>query len=150
MAYPRKTKVVTKTWRETLSGLLTRFGKSSKSAENVKELELKPLSSHEMRKYCLEIYLDGYKKMLVCGTFPQPFNICKLVDDIHHIYSSLYNVISQKSDKVVEKKEGSLPEVSFSFLFSCLCPMYYHFSLLYTGHERLVGVHCGLLTGRLC
>jgi len=115
VAYPKKTKVVTKTWRETLSGLLTRFGKSLKSAENV---ELKPLSSHEMRKYCLEVYLDGYKKMLVCGTFPQPFNICKLVDDIHHIYNSLYNVISQKSDKVVEKKEGSLPEVSFSFLFS--------------------------------
>ena len=155
VAYPK-----TKTWRKTLSGLLTRLGKSLKSAENVelkplssiavKELELKPLSSHEMRRCCLEVYLDGYKKMLVCGNFPQPFNICKLVDDIHHIYSSLYNVISQQSDKVVEKKEGSLPEVSFSFLFSCLCPVYYHFSLLHTGHERLVGVHCGLLTGKLC
>ena len=155
VAYPK-----TKTWRKTLSGLLTRLGKSLKSAENVelkplsshavKELELKPLSSHEMRRCCLEVYLDGYKKMLVCGNFPQPFNICKLVDDIHHIYSSLYNVISQQSDKVVEKKEGSLPEVSFSFLFSCVCPLYYHFSLLYTGHESLVGVHCGHLTGKLC
>jgi len=150
VAYPRKTKVVTKTWRETFGGIISRLRKPSKSAENVKEFELKPLSSHEMRKYCLEIYLDGYKKMLVCDNFPQPFNICKLVDDIHHIYSSLYNVISQQSDKVVEKKEGSLPEVSFSFLFSCLCPLYYHFSLPYTGHESLVGVHCGLLTGRLC
>lgn len=114
MAYPRKTKVVAKTWRETISGFFPRFRKPSKSAENVKELELKPLSSHEMRKYCLEIYLDGYKEMLICGNFPQPFNICKLVDDIHHVYSSLYNVIFQRSDKVVKKKEeGALPEVSF-------------------------------------
>ena len=153
MAYPKKTKV-TKTWTEkakaTVAGFLG-WNQTLKSTENVKELELKPLSSQEMRKYCLEVYLDGYKKMLSSGNFPQPCNIHKLAEEIRHIYNSLLYYLTSPSR--VEKKAGVLQEVSFNIGFSGLhlaeCITNYHFSLLYSGHEGLVGVHCGFLTGRI-
>jgi len=120
VAYPKKTKV-TKTWTEkakaTVAGFLG-WSQTLKSTENVKELELKPLSSQEMRKYCLEAYLDGYKKMLSSGNFPQPFNIHKLVEDIRRIYNSLLYCLT--SAVRVEKKAGFLQEVSFNVGFPSL------------------------------
>ena len=112
---------MTKTWKETAKATLTglfRLSKTTRSADNVKELELKPLGSQEMRKYSLEVYLDGYKMMLGSGNFPQQKDILQFVDEIHHVYNSLCHVAFQQSGRNVEKKEESLQEVSFKAVFS--------------------------------
>ena len=128
VAYPKKTKV-TKTWTEkakatmaAISGFLG-LSQTSRSTESVKELELKPLSSQEMGKYCLAVYLDGYRKMLASGNFPQQFDIRQLVEDIHHVYNSLLIRLTsqQYTGSTVERKEGSLQEVSFNVCLSASC-----------------------------
>ena len=127
IAYPKKT-IVAKTWagkaKATMAAIggLFGLGQTSRSTESVKELELKPLSSQEMGKYCLAVYLDGYRKMLASGNFPQQFDIRELVEDIHHVYSSLLyrGTVQQYSGNAEVKKEASLQEVSFKVCFSSL------------------------------
>ena len=117
VAYPIMTKV-TKTLKEKAKAAIggLRFGQSLRSTENV-------LNSQQMGKYCLEVYLDGYKKMLVSANFPQPFDVHKLVEEIQHVYNSLlYRVSShQVSVREVEKREGSLQEVRLKNLRPASC-----------------------------
>ena len=116
VTYPKSAKV-TKTWADKakaamagISGFLG-FGPSLRSTD---ELELKPLDSKEMGKLCLQVYLENYEKLLGSGNFPQKYDIPTLVEEIHHLYISLLHraVSQQNSGSIVEKREGSLQEVS--------------------------------------
>ena len=61
------------------------FGSSSKPQEE--ENILSPL---DMGRLCLQVYLDEYKQMLCCGSFPQEANLKAIAREICHIFHCLH------------------------------------------------------------
>jgi len=70
-----------------------------------KEEDVKPLSTFEMGKLCLNTYLEGYRQKLCSGSFPQEANLLTLVQEICHIFKCLFHpLIFRKDFKPTECK----------------------------------------------
>lgn len=72
------------------------------------------LSPLEMGKLCLQVYLDGYKRMLCSGSFPQQANLKMIVEEIFHIFHLLYCPIichQNSSQPVTQCLGGKFTEV---------------------------------------
>lgn len=88
MVYPKKTQV-SKSWRETLSGYVSRLFSRKKTSDEPKEEEFVPMEFQEMYAVCLRCYLEEYKDMVCEGRFQQGSNFGLAVKKISHILSSI-------------------------------------------------------------
>ena len=117
--YIKTSKSFYKRAKETVGAMLG-FGSSSQSHE---EEDITLLSPYEMGKLCLQVYLEGYKKMLCSGGFPQQANLQTIVEEICHIFNLLYHPVTfyqNYSTPTVWKFD----EKSYKFIEVCLFPLH--------------------------
>ena len=88
IVYPKKTQV-SKSWKETLSGYVSRLFSRKKTSDVSKEEEFVPMEFQEMYADCLRCYLEDYKDMVCEGRFHQGSNFGVAVKKISHILSSI-------------------------------------------------------------
>jgi hypothetical protein len=81
IVYPKKTQI-SNTILETLKGWFS--AKKSKDEE-----EFIPLDLYDMGVFCLQSYLEEYKRIMCEGNFQQGTNIIELVDSVDHVFNSL-------------------------------------------------------------
>ena len=85
------------------------FGSSSQLQE-----EEDILSPFDMGRLCLQVYLDGYKRMLCSGSFPQQANLKTIAEEICHIFHLLHCPImchQNSSQPVTQSLGGTFIEV---------------------------------------
>ena len=123
------------------------FGFSS-SSQPQEEEGISLLSSFEMGKLCLQVYLEGYKQMLCSSSFPKQANLQTIVEDVCHIFNLLYYPIVFYQNYFTPsqyKLDGKFVEVClFVFLFTNHCMAYSIFSL-HSGNEGMARVRCRCL-----
>ena len=93
--------------KETV-GAMFGFGSNSQPQQ---EEDINLLSSFEMGKLCLQVYLEGYKQMLCSGGFPQQANLQTIVEEICHIFNLLYYPITCYQASTSWKLNGKFLEV---------------------------------------
>ena len=106
MAFPEDLKI-SSNWLEATaekfkSGIKSFFGMEDKS-------DLKPPSKLDMRKMCLQFYLELYRfnKILAAAHFDDDMTIHKFVEQVHHVYSCLSNVSTTISGKPIPSEHIS-------------------------------------------
>ena len=126
-------------------GAMLGFGSSSQPQE---EEGISLLSSFEMGKLCLQVYLEGYKEMLCSSSFPKQANLQTIVEEVCHIFNLLYSPIifhQTFSTSSLYKLDGKFVEVCL-FVFHFTNPLHDLFNLsLQSGNEGMAGVCCRCL-----
>ena len=150
VVYPKHTKTsksLYKRAKETAKSVGAMFGFGS-SSQPQEEEGISLLSPFEMRKLCLQVYLEGYKEMLCSSSFPKQANLQTIVEDVCHIFNLLYHPIVFYQNYFAPspyKLDVKFVEVClFVFLFTNHCMTCSTFSL-HSGNEGMAGVCCRCL-----
>ena len=134
--YNKTSKSFLEVAKETAKSVGAMFGFVSNSQPQAEE-DITLLSSFEIGKLCLEVYLERYKQMLCSGEFPRHANLQTIVEEICHIFNLLYYPITYYQTWKLNGK----------FLEVCLFhkPLYANSSLkcfTTSGNEGMAGVCC--------
>ena len=113
VVYPKN--ITSKSFYERAKEKAKTFFWWSSDSQSQEEENITILSPFEMGKFCLHVYLDGYKQMLCSGSFPQQANIQMIVEEICKIFALLYNPVISYSTPSVQKLDRKFTEVCLFF-----------------------------------
>ena len=145
VVYPKN--ITSKSFYERAKEKAKTFFWWSSDSQSQEEENITILSPFEMGKFCLHVYLDGYKQMLCSGSFPQQANIQMIVEEICKIFALLYNPVISYSTPSVQKLDRKFTEVCFFFLYDKSLQALHNVNFsLHLGNEGMAGICCRCIT----